>query len=110
MIVRISSSVVPETNLGAYLAHVEGNEVALRASSPGLIAVWLLDRPFVAYVEVLVVSVWESEESMTDSMEKHPPMDEAKSDYGAIQLEARTYRLLASRDSKPGSNLEQLES
>jgi len=110
VIVRISSSVVPEANLGAYLAHVESNEVVLRASSPGLIAVWLLDRPFVAYVEVLVVSVWESQESMTDSIEKPALPDETKHDLGVIQLEARTYRLLASRDGKPRSNLEHLES
>jgi heme-degrading monooxygenase HmoA len=111
VIVRISSNAVPETNIGAYLEYVERNELPLYESTPGLIKVWVLQRPFVAYTEVVVLSVWKSEEFMTGFVEKHPVLEEVKRDYGAIPLEARAYGFFASRDgdcrATPNRNREQ---
>jgi hypothetical protein len=55
--VRITSVVVSEPNLKAYLEHVQRPEIAEHESAPGLIAIWLIRRPCVAYVELMTVSL-----------------------------------------------------
>lgn len=75
MIVRISSSAVPDANLARYLQYVKRGELPLYECSPGLVAVWLLERPFVAYSELMVLSVWRNEEFMMVFVEKQPSPD-----------------------------------
>jgi hypothetical protein len=110
VIVRILSCAVPEPNRDAYLEFVKRNELAFYESSPGLVAVWLLERSFVAYVEVLILSVWDSEKSMMGFVEKHSSLDEVKRGHGVIPMAAHSYRLSASLSGKLRNDIEPSES
>jgi len=106
----MSSCAVPEANIAAYLEFAKRNELVLYLSFPGLRAVWLLERPFVAYVEVLILSVWDSEESMMEFVRKHSPLDQQKSDHGAIAITTHSYRLSALLDGVVRNEIERPES
>src|SRR5882762_2326592 len=60
---------------------------------PRLISFCVLQRPFVAYVELLTISFWQSEQVLPRFLEGQSPADEIGS-CGAIQLEARNYTVL----------------
>ena len=60
----------------------------------------MLQRPFVAYVELLTISFWQSEQVLPRFLEGQSPADEIGS-CGAIQLEARNYTVLISGEGKP---------
>jgi heme-degrading monooxygenase HmoA len=65
-----------------------------------LVSVSLLQRSFVAYVEVMKVSIWRSEEALRRFAENRPFFADLKTEYGSIQLDPRTYELVVSRDSE----------
>jgi len=98
VIVRISASAVPESSLNDYLAHVERNEIPHYEGASGLVSVWLLERRFVAYVEVMTISLWRSEEALNEFVEKRR-VDLASSGDRGIQLEPWIYQLVMSRGS-----------
>jgi hypothetical protein len=56
VIVRISSSAVPDANIGAYLEYEERNELPLYESNPGHCGV-ATPVALVAYIEVVALSV-----------------------------------------------------
>ena len=58
--------------------------------------VWLLQRQFVAYVELVLLSIWKTEEEMNAFVASQPP-DPILTGEGVIQIEARTYELSTSR-------------
>jgi len=60
-------------NLNAYFEHAQTHEIADYESAAGLVSVWLLSRPFVAYVEVMTVSVWESEQALHQFIKSQLP-------------------------------------
>jgi hypothetical protein len=49
---------------------VQENEIPSYESAAGLISV--LPRPFVAYVEVMALSLWQSDEELTGFIESQP--------------------------------------
>ncbi len=49
------------------------HEIADYESAAGLVSVWLLRRPFVPYVEVMTVSVWESEQALHQFIKSQAP-------------------------------------
>ena len=100
MIVRISASIVREPSLNEYLEHLQRNEIPHYEAAPGLISVWLLQRPFVAYVELLIISLWHSEQALTRFLETQTQTPAATETYGSIQLEARNYTVLISGHGK----------
>ena len=62
-----------------------------------MLLVMVLRRSLVAYVELMVISVWESEEALarfTESEIVCDPADSACSECGAVRLEARVFELL----------------
>lgn len=100
MILQISSVVVPKSNLNDYLEHVQKNELPSYAVAPGLVSVSLLQRSFVAYVEVMTVSNWRSDEALRRFAENRRFFANAKTEYGTIQLDPRTYELVVSREGE----------
>ena len=100
MIVRVSSIAVPASKLDRYLEHVEENELPTYETAPGLISVWLLQRPFVAYVEVMTLSLWQSGEALTGFIESQPEPIDLPNDYGVIHMEPHAYELVVRRDGK----------
>jgi len=98
VIVRLSSTAVPISELNAYTEHVQGTEIARYENAPGLASVWVLQRPFVAYVELLTISLWESEQALASFVETEPPTDRTKPPYGAVRLDARQYEFVLFRE------------
>jgi len=94
VIVQISSTAVPESRLSEYLKDVQNNELRSYERAPGLDSVCLLQRAFVAYVEVVIMSIWRSERDLKRFSESWPFRDRTVSEYGGIQIEPRVYKLL----------------
>ena len=53
MIVQFASVIVPQPQASEYLEYLETSAIPTYESAPGLISVYLLQRSFVAYTEVL---------------------------------------------------------
>jgi heme-degrading monooxygenase HmoA len=96
MIVRISSNVVPEASLDLYLEYFRKNEIPNYGAAAGLASFYVLQRSVVAYVELLSISFWESEQVLTRFLDTQTPTRAATESYGVIHLEARNYTLLIS--------------
>jgi hypothetical protein len=96
LIVRISSSAVPENKVASYLEYMQGTEVPHYEAAAGLTSFSLLQRPFVAYVEVMTISLWQSQQFLTRFLEDRSAEPPVPIDYGAIQFEARNYTVLIS--------------
>ena len=92
MIVRIASAAVSETKLDGCVNHIRENVMPKYEAMPGLLMVWLLQRQFVAYVELVLLSIWKTEEEMNTFVTSQPP-DPILTGEGVIQIEARTYEL-----------------
>jgi hypothetical protein len=98
VIVRISSTTLLEASLNAYVEHVERNEIPSYVAASGLVSVWLLQRRFVACVEVMTLSLWRSEEALTQFVEKRPPLDSAQVETSWHSVGTpRLYNLVMSR-------------
>ena len=94
VILQISSTAIPESRLTEYLKDVQNNELRSYELAPGLDSVCLLQRTFVAYVEVVIMSIWRSERDLMRFSESWPSRDRIVSEYGGIQIEPRVYSLL----------------
>jgi len=106
MIVRISSAVVPESMVSSYLEYVQSYEIPRYEAANGLIGVYVLQKPFVAYVELMTVSIWQSEEASGQFVRDPLPADRAKRDCGAVELPERIYEIVLSCQGKlPGADL-----
>jgi hypothetical protein len=97
-IARISSSIVLAPNLHQCLEHEQRDVIPRYEAAPGIISVWLLQRPFVAYIEFVVLSIWQSEKAMQEFLETHSLPDFVGE--GVIQLEPHTFEILLSRHGK----------
>jgi heme-degrading monooxygenase HmoA len=100
VIVRISSAVVPESMVSSYLEYVQNCEIPCYEVANGLIGVSVLQKPFVAYVELMTVSVWRSEEALKRFVKDQLPADRAEADCGTIELSERIYEVVLSRAGK----------
>jgi heme-degrading monooxygenase HmoA len=69
-------------------------------AAEGFVSLYLLQSPFVAYVELLMISIWESEPALDRFTASQLPVVGAEKDHGIIQLGLRTYELLVSLESK----------
>jgi hypothetical protein len=75
------------------LKHIKTEVIPSYEQAPGLVMVWVLERPFVAYVELVLLSVWKTAEEMSASREGRTA-DPVLGRAGFIQLEPRTYQLV----------------
>ena len=103
MIVHFASVVVPQLQASKYLEYLETSAIPTYESATGLISVYLLQRSFVAYTEVLTFTVWESDQALHQFVESQPLKGAFTSQWGVIQCEPRAYQLVASRRGKSGS-------
>lgn len=94
--VRVSAAIVHGSNLNAYLEYVQKNEIPKYEAAGGLASFCVLQRPFVAYVELLIISFWQSEQALTRFLGAQTLAPAATESYGAIQLEPHNYAFLIS--------------
>ncbi len=100
VIVHVSSAIVPQSLYGERVERVKSTEIPLYENAVGLISVYLLQRPFVAYVELLMFSVWDSEHALRQFTESQPLGAAVQSGQGIIQLEPHTFELVVAREGK----------
>ena len=94
---------VPQTRSAPHLEHVRCILLRTYETAEGLVAVWISKREVVAYVEVLTISVWQSEGALRRFIQDNGPV--ATEDQGVISLEPHTFELLYSlpADRRPES-------
>jgi heme-degrading monooxygenase HmoA len=100
MIVRVSSAIVSETQVGIYLEYAESSVMPAYETAEGLIWVFLSRRQVVGYVEFLIISIWQSGEAWKRFLEGQPATTGIRSDGGAIYVEPRAYELVVSREGR----------
>jgi heme-degrading monooxygenase HmoA len=101
MIVRISSTIVPKPKLKEHLERVQKSEIPAYEAAPGLHSVWLLERPFVEYIEVMTISLWRSETALNRFLKDLPPVTVDAKEHKEIQLDARLYGLVTASKGPP---------
>lgn len=94
---RISSAIVPESTFGTYLSHVYATTIPAYEATKGLISVSVFRRSAVGYVELLTLTIWQSEQALTKFLESCPDINGDSSDNGVIHMEPHVYELVASR-------------
>ena len=109
MIMRVSSAIVSETQVGTYLDYVGTSVMPAYEAAVGLISVSISRRQVVAYVEFLTLSIWQSDEALKRFLEGQPAATGVTSDRGIIYVEPRAYELVVSREGKLRPTEEQQE-
>lgn len=64
MIVQISSVTVPQSVVSVQIENMPSRTIPTYQAAEGFVSLCLLQRPFVAYVELLMISIWESEPAL----------------------------------------------
>jgi hypothetical protein len=100
LIVRISSAIVSESELGSYFADLETSVIPNYEAARGMVTVYLLQRRFVAYIEVLTVSLWRSQDALGRFVESQSVTEDVGRKYGAIEVEQRSFDVVLSRRGK----------
>jgi heme-degrading monooxygenase HmoA len=100
VIVRISSAIVPSSEFDAYLDHFRSKAMPSYEAAVGLQWVALLQRPVVAYVEAVTLSVWRSEQAMARFLEGNLFKDKPASHSGVIEMDPHAYELAASAEGR----------
>ena len=83
--------------LDRYLSHVHTSSIPVYEAATGLISVSVFQRPVVGYVELLTLTMWQSEQALTRFLDDYPAANNDRSDYGVIHMEPHVYELVVSR-------------
>ena len=91
VIVNVSSVIVHQSHSAKYLEHVRCSVLPYYEAAKGLVSVSLSQREMAAHLEVLTVSIWQSEDAL-----RHFDGDASQvpAECALISLEGRTYQLL----------------
>ena len=95
MIVRISSTIVPQSTAKLAVEHWRTTILPGYLASQGLIVVCLLQRSFVDYIELMMLSVWKTREALDQFLQRGIGFVVSESSNDIIQLEGHTYDLVA---------------
>jgi heme-degrading monooxygenase HmoA len=104
VIIRTTTTVVPEPRLNEYLEDVQAQEIATYENTPGFVSVWVIRRLCVTYVELMTISLWVSEQALDQFVESQKSEDRETIAYGAFRLDARIYELAMFREVKGAEN------
>jgi heme-degrading monooxygenase HmoA len=80
-----------------YLSHVHTSTIPVYEAATGLISVSVFQRLVVGYVELLTLTMWQSEQALTRFLEGRLATNNDRSDFGVIDMEPHLYELVASR-------------
>ena len=100
MILQISSVAIPAASLSEYLERAQHNEILNYEIAPRLESVLLLQRPLVAYVELMTISIWRSEKALARFSASQPSFDSTNNEYGGVHFEPRIYEGVTYREGK----------
>jgi heme-degrading monooxygenase HmoA len=88
---------VSESQLGSYLAYLESGVIPTYEPAAGIVRVYLLQRRFVAYAEVLTVSLWRSQQAVGRFVESQSLTQDVRQKYGVIEVEPRSFEVVLFR-------------
>jgi hypothetical protein len=94
MIVRISSTAVPESGLTAYSDYVQKVEIPAYEAASGLVSVTMVRRNLGEYVEVLTFSIWQSEDAL---LRFGLPNQDVMKEYDGVAFGVREYETVLVR-------------
>lgn len=94
VIVHVSSIIVPQSRATTFLEYVRAAIVPRYGGATGLVSVCFARREFVAYLEILTISTWESEGALTNFGRETVSPDMTQ-EYGLVVLEPHVYEILA---------------
>jgi hypothetical protein len=94
VIVRISSTIVSESELGSYLAYLESGMIPRYEAAAGMLRMYLAKRGFVAYAEVLTVSLWQSQEALDRFVGNQSPIENDNREYNVVEVEPRSFEVV----------------
>jgi hypothetical protein len=105
---RITASIVLETNSTAYRDLLQRVVVPRYEVADGVLSVFVVTRYLVAYVELDILSFWDSEQAMAQFASAEALTTGVGSDLGVIHLDERTYtvawaRTLHNRNTADGT-------
>jgi heme-degrading monooxygenase HmoA len=95
VIVQILSVIIPESQASAYLEELQSHALPIYECAQGLVSISVLQRPVVAYHEVMLLSLWRSERALERFQQEHNSVV-ALEGHGRIQLEPHTFELVCS--------------
>jgi hypothetical protein len=95
VVVHAASIIVHQSQAADYLKHVHNTLLPAYRAANGMIAVCFSRRELLAYVEILAVSTWLSEEALRKFAPETMSPDEMNA-RGFIALEPHMYELVAS--------------
>src|SRR5271170_6342306 len=98
MIVQILSVAVPQSVVSVQIENMRSRTIPTYQAAEGFVSLCLLQRPFVAYVELLMISIWEAEPALNRFTASQLAVDVAERDHDIIRLGLRTYELLVSSE------------
>jgi hypothetical protein len=104
---RITSSIVLETNSTAYRDLVQQVVVPRYEVADGLLSVFVVTRHLVAYVELDILSLWDSQQAMAQFASAEALTTGVGSDLGVIHLDERTYTVAWARTLQNGESADE---
>jgi len=96
VIARTSCTLVSNPKFPEFLSYMQNSVLPQYQNSPGLISVSLLQRLVVGYVEVLILSVWRSQEALDGFTANDSSAEDIRTRFGAIPMEPHSYEVVAS--------------
>jgi hypothetical protein len=88
---------VPYSVLQTYLDHVHTSRIPTYRAAAGLVSVSVCQRPVVSYVELLTLTLWQSEQALSKFLEGDLAAANDRNENDVIHMEAHVYELLVTR-------------
>jgi hypothetical protein len=104
MIIKLSALLIPKSQSEAFLKRVTDSLHSDFENAPGLEAVLILKRHFVAYTEASVLSIWNSKEAC-ESFERKRPIAISPSQDCIVEKDGYTYTVVATYHARSALNI-----
>lgn len=88
---------VPCSILQTYLHHVHTSRIPAYRAAPGLVSVSVCQRPVASYVELLTLTLWQSEQALSKFLEGDLAAAKDRNEHDVIQMEPHVYEVLETR-------------
>ena len=96
MLARTCCTLVSKPKFPEFLSYMQNSVLPHYQNSPGLMSVSLLQRVVVGYVELLILSVWRSQEDLDRFTANDSSAEDVRTRFGAIPMEPHSYEVVAS--------------
>ena len=88
---------VPCSVLQTYLDHVHNSRIPAYMAAAGLVSVSVCQRPVVSYVELLTLTLWQSEQALSKFLEADLAAAKDRNENDVIHMKPHVYELMVTR-------------